>query len=324
MTNIPIISAEVCCVVDAVACAWGVFLLWRVLTRRSRLLALRVSQGQPSDGGVCARGVPVGSFREATSRGLASFARTRTAANLLTLCAPVWEIVGSTQSSVVRRFRLLGRDADVGAFRFHQLLLAVGGLIMGIAVCAPACIHRGTIGIAGLAVVAFLGSVCGAVAWDQQLTWRAKRRQRLIDEEVPDASELLALAVGAGESIPAAIERVARISRSALSDEFHRIVVDIRSGSGNARALEYAVQRNDSPALERLCLTLVSALERGAPLAHILHAQALDLRTASRERLMESGGKKEILMLFPVVFLILPVTVCFALYPGLFALEVVP
>ena len=36
---------------------------------------------------------------------------------------------------------------------------------------------------------------------------------------------------------------------------------------------------------------------------------------------MESGGKREVAMLFPVVFIILPVTVVFALYPGLVALR---
>ena len=31
---------------------------------------------------------------------------------------------------------------------------------------------------------------------------------------------------------------------------------------------------------------------------------------------MEEGGKKEIAMMVPVVFLVLPVTVLFAVYPG--------
>jgi len=31
---------------------------------------------------------------------------------------------------------------------------------------------------------------------------------------------------------------------------------------------------------------------------------------------MEQGGKKEIAMMVPVVFLVLPVTVLFAVYPG--------
>lgn len=48
----------------------------------------------------------------------------------------------------------------------------------------------------------------------------------------------------------------------------------------------------------------------------MLRAQAQDVREESRRLLMEQGGKKEIVMMLPVVFLILPVTVLFAIYPG--------
>lgn len=36
---------------------------------------------------------------------------------------------------------------------------------------------------------------------------------------------------------------------------------------------------------------------------------------------MEEGGRKEIAQMVPVVFLVLPVTVVFALYPGLAVLH---
>ncbi len=37
--------------------------------------------------------------------------------------------------------------------------------------------------------------------------------------------------------------------------------------------------------------------------------------------LLEMGGRREVLMLVPVVFLIMPVVVVFALLPGLVSLE---
>jgi tight adherence protein C len=64
------------------------------------------------------------------------------------------------------------------------------------------------------------------------------------------------------------------------------------------------------------------AVERGTPLADVLRAQAQDVRDMGRRRLMETGGKKEIAMMVPVVFLVLPVTVLFAVYPGLAVLTV--
>ncbi|HEY5199355.1 MAG TPA: type II secretion system F family protein, partial [Acidothermaceae bacterium] len=63
------------------------------------------------------------------------------------------------------------------------------------------------------------------------------------------------------------------------------------------------------------------AVERGTPLADVLRAQAVDVREASKRALLESGGKKEVAMMVPVVFFILPVTMLFALFPGFVSLR---
>ncbi len=204
--------------------------------------------------------------------------------------ARLLDSLGSTTRSVERRLELAGSPTDAVGFRAAQ---------------------------AG-------AGVAGMSAWDRLLTARAGSRQRRVEAAVPDASELLALAVGAGESVPAALDRVASLSHSDLGDELARAVADIRLGAPSVRALTDLAARNDSPALSRLCQTLSTAIGRGSPLAAVLHDQARDIREASRQRLMEEGGKREIAMLFPVVFLILPVTVLFALYPGLMALDITP
>lgn len=49
----------------------------------------------------------------------------------------------------------------------------------------------------------------------------------------------------------------------------------------------------------------------------MLRAQAQDVRDNAKRELMETAGKKEIAMLAPVVFFILPLTVVFAVFPGL-------
>ena len=65
------------------------------------------------------------------------------------------------------------------------------------------------------------------------------------------------------------------------------------------------------------------AIERGTPLVDVLHAQAADVREATRRDLIEAGGRKEVAMMIPVVFLILPVTVVFAFFPGYVGLHLV-
>ncbi len=61
----------------------------------------------------------------------------------------------------------------------------------------------------------------------------------------------------------------------------------------------------------------VGAIERGTPLSDVLRAQAQDVRDSSKRDLMEAAGKKEIAMMAPIIFCILPLTVVFALFPGL-------
>lgn len=235
----------------------------------------------------------------------------------------VAESLGSTTGSVERRLVLLGRPGTLGAFRLQQFACAVLGMVVAAALVA-AVGPRGGAGSVLMLVLTLVGALTGAAGWDQVLGVRARTRQQLLDAQVPDASELIALSIGAGESVPGALSRVARASTSSLASELEATAAEIRLGRPVSRALQDLTARNDSPSLDRLCLTLVTAIERGTPLAGVLHDQARDIREASRQRLMEDGGRREIAMLFPVVFLILPVTVLFALYPGLISLGIGP
>jgi len=81
-------------------------------------------------------------------------------------------------------------------------------------------------------------------------------------------------------------------------------------------ALQGLADRTGLVSLARFVDGIVVAVERGTPLAEVLRGQAQDVREAGRRAVMESGGKKEIAMMVPVVFLVLPVTVLFAIFPG--------
>ncbi|MSZ17755.1 MAG: hypothetical protein F2613_02295, partial [Actinobacteria bacterium] len=59
------------------------------------------------------------------------------------------------------------------------------------------------------------------------------------------------------------------------------------------------------------------ALERGTPLAQMLTEQGVSVREEIKSRLLKQAGKNETRMLIPLVFLILPITVLFAIYPSL-------
>ncbi len=99
--------------------------------------------------------------------------------------------------------------------------------------------------------------------------------------------------------------------------ELSRCLADAHSGASLPAALERLGERTGLPSLTRFVDGVVVAVERGTPLADVLRAQAEDVREASRRALLEAGGRKEIAMMIPVVFLVLPITVLFAVFPGI-------
>ena len=244
----------------------------------------------------------------------------RLAAPLIAGAAGVLERLGSTTSSVARRLTQAGRTASVEQFRLEQLGWAAVGTAVGL-VIALAGVARGTNPVAALMLVV-VAATTGAILRDYELSHAARSRQADLLQELPDFAEMTALAVAAGESPLAALERVSRMSSGALSAEVSDLVARTRTGTSLTAALTALSASASSTELARFADSIVVATDRGTPLAEVLRAQARDIRENSRQRLMEVGGSKEILMMVPVVFLILPVTVVFALFPGLAVLEV--
>ncbi len=161
----------------------------------------------------------------------------------------------------------------------------------------------------------------GVVARDNWLTAQVRRRERRMLEEFPALAELLALAVAAGESPVAALDRVVRRSGGELSADLAAVLGAIRTGEPVASAFDAMAAASGLPLVSRFAQGIAIAVERGTPLADVLHAQAADVREAGRRELIESGARREVLMLVPVVFLVLPTTVLFAFWPGLIGLS---
>ena len=174
---------------------------------------------------------------------------------------------------------------------------------------------------AAVPVLGFLSFVTGILARDWLLGRRTLERTARMVQELPVAMDLLTLSIMAGESVPAAFGRVSAHMPGGIGDELRRVVADVRAGDPLITALETFKRRIPDPAVFRLVDALIIGIEKGAPLSEVLRAQATDLREGRRRYLLELGGKREVLMLVPVVFLIMPVVIVFALWPGLVTLD---
>ena len=218
-------------------------------------------------------------------------------------------------ASVRRRLQRAGHAPDVERFRAEQVLWGAVGLVAGLVGGGLLWLGDHS-SVVPAAVVTFVAAGIGVVARDQWLSREANRREERMLVEFPTVAELLALAVGAGEGAVGALERVCRLSHGELSAELGRCLADARAGANLPTALQGLADRTGLVSLARFVDGMVIAVERGTPLADVLRAQAQDVRETGRRAVMEAGGKKEIAMMVPVVFLVLPVTVLFAVYPG--------
>jgi tight adherence protein C len=240
-----------------------------------------------------------------------------------TLVAPYVKRLGARvdgvlggSASVVRRQLRAGQTPDLEGFRAEQVMWGFGGGALAVLVTGLMAASKGRLSVVLLVLLVFVGAVSGVVARDVQLSRVARRREQRMLSEFPTVAELLALAVSAGEGATGALERVCRLSHGELSDELRRCLADARAGANLPTALEGLARRTGLLSLSRFVDGIVVAVERGTPLADVLRAQAQDVREEGRRALMEEGARKEIAMMVPVVFLILPVTILFALYPG--------
>jgi tight adherence protein C len=227
-------------------------------------------------------------------------------------------IGGST--SVRRRLRGLGARMTLEEFRIEQVVWGAGGMVLAAVLTVAGGVLRGGIDPVLVVLVALGGLVTGVLGRDWWLTRELTRREQAMLSEFPVVADLLALSVVAGESPVDALERVCRLTGGELARDLRRALARARAGTPMTTALSELADQTTLEAFTRFLQGLVVAIERGTPLADVLRAQAVDVREVGKRALLEAGGRKEISMMVPVVFLILPVTVLFALYPGLLTL----
>jgi Flp pilus assembly protein TadB len=150
----------------------------------------------------------------------------------------------------------------------------------------------------------------------------SSRRLRSALFELPEILELMAVALTAGDGLFAAFARVVPRARGVLAAELMSILVALELGGDFDNELKLLAQRLPQRQVVEFANKLLLSLKRGSPLAVLLRDQASSARAEIRNDLLRQAGRNETRMLIPLVFLILPVTVLFAIYPSLQLLNI--
>lgn len=204
-----------------------------------------------------------------------------------------------TSDALGMRLSQAGRVPDPAAFRARQLAWGVAGVGAGALAVVGLALAGSFTGPSLLLPIVVGVAVVGLC--DVLLSRRAKARAARIAEELPTVLEFLALCLAAGEGILDSLRRVGSVGSGELTTEIRAVVLEVSTGSSLPDALTAMSRRLRVPPLSRAVEHLVAALDRGAPLAQALQAQATDAREDAKRALIETAGRKEIYMLLPQV-----------------------
>jgi tight adherence protein C len=141
---------------------------------------------------------------------------------------------------------------------------------------------------------------------DVLLNRKIEERQKEISRKLPDILDLLVISVEAGLGFEQALDRTCTAVPGALSDEFRRMLHEIRIGSTRADALRAMADRSDVKELRSFILAMLQADTFGVSISRLLRSQADEMRIKRRLMAQEKAQKAPVKMLFPLVFCIFP------------------
>jgi tight adherence protein C len=201
------------------------------------------------------------------------------------------------------RLELAGRPgnltpADFGAIRIvaAAIVAAIGlllGLLMGSTIYA----------VVGLAVGAILGYYA-PVLWLKQ---KVDARRAAIQKGLPDAMDLLVIAVDAGLGFDAALARVTDKYKNALSDLFAKVLREVSLGRPRLEAMDEMGRSSGVDDLHNFIQAIIQSEQFGTGIGKILRIQADDMRRRRRQRAQEKAAQATLKMLLPMVGCIFPV-----------------
>lgn len=138
------------------------------------------------------------------------------------------------------------------------------------------------------------------------LTKKVTTRQKMMRKSLPDLLDLLTVSVEAGLGFDQAIQKVCERMHTPLTEEFERMLQEVKLGSTRKDSLKALAARAQVTELDSLISAVIQADTLGVSIGQILRIQSDQLRTKRRQMIEEMAQKLPIKMLFPMIFFIFP------------------
>ena len=199
--------------------------------------------------------------------------------------------------------------SDLQAIRYvAAIALFAAGLLIGV-------LAKITFVIPLAAAVGALLGFYFPILW---LNQKVNGRRTQIQRSLPDAMDLLTIAVEAGLGFDLAMVRVTEKFQNALSNEFATVIQEVRLGRPRLEALDEMGRRCGVDDLHNFCQAVVQSEQMGIGVAKILRLQSEEMRRKRRQRAQEKAAQATLKMMLPMVGCIFPTVWIILLGPAIF------
>lgn len=266
------------------------YLIWALVSSdRKAILAVQgnLSQGFTQEGSVSAQRAPV----------LLDLSKRLTPAGY--------------EAKLDRWLSLAGRPTSMPLDRLviAKPLLALTGAAFGLLLYSKAPTPQ-NIGL-GLFLTAFFYFVPDLLIYNKGI-----KRQKDIEQELPNTLDQMLISVEAGLGFEAAMARAGGYGGGALAQELVRTLQDIQVGRPRQESYEAMAARSSVQDLRSFVRAVVQADKYGIGIARVLRTQAKQARVKRRQRAEEKAMKLPVKVLFPLLLCIFPVLFIVLLGPA--------
>ncbi len=238
------------------------------------------------------------------------------------LLRPLGSAAGTRVGSITPRAQLdrihaqllqggMGGTIRAEEFATLQVLLIGGAALFGtfITLVTQPRLAYAVLLVLGLPFFALMGPQ----SW---LTRKVDERKEAILRDLPDALDLMAIAVEAGTGFEGAIGVVCSNFVGPLSEEMSRTLKEMELGLSRREALQNLKRRTEVTELSTFVLALVQADALGMPIGRVLKTQAVEMRNKRRAWAREKAAKLPVKMMLPLVLFIFPAIMIVTLGPA--------
>jgi Flp pilus assembly protein TadB len=189
---------------------------------------------------------------------------------------------------------------------------------------APAILYSIRLILVEIANLLSVSNYAKQLSWLKQLIRKltgSEVKESEINEELVNILQMLSIMISAGESPMMALRYISQRSVGYIPKLIDQSFSKYESGRNLAQTLEQIAIATGSSQVRRLTNSIQIAIQRGTPILDVLNNQVQSLNKQINLALLKKSGKSEIALLIPVVFLILPVSISFAIWPSIYGLN---